>query len=85
MSFVFEDISGRRPRFRVFTQTDGVATLVGQVEHKWFRHIRQYGWEATAVDGSHRAVHEEQWQAAWALTWDGKGYPFPVTRRHPPA
>lgn len=60
-------------------RVDGSESLLGQVEHKWFRHLRQHGWEATGLDG-HRGVHEFQWQAALALAWDRKGYPFPFVR-----
>lgn len=77
MDFVYADIG--RKRFEV---RHGGA-LVGVVRELRIRHLGgQIGWEATGLDGSHRAVHEHRWQAAWALTWDGKGYPFPVTARN---
>jgi hypothetical protein len=60
---------------------DGSRKVLGRVERKWFRHLNQYGWEATGEDGSHRAVHRFRWQALWALLWDGQGYPFPVTQQ----
>jgi hypothetical protein len=72
-----------RSRYRVNGRyADGSRRLLGRVERRWFRHLQQYGWEATGADGSHRAVHEFRWQAAWALTWNGIGYPFPVSRAH---
>jgi len=84
--FDFEDISGKRPRFRVTGRyPDGTTKVLGQVEELWIRHLRRTGWQATGVDGSHRAVHDARWQAAWALGWDGIGYPFPVSSRYRPA
>jgi hypothetical protein len=54
---------------------------LGQVESKWFAHVRQEAWEATGVDG-HRSVHQHRWQAVWAVgCWDGTGYPFPVSAK----
>jgi hypothetical protein len=82
MAYSYQDVSSRRtPRFRVFDGT----RLLGEVQYRWFRHIRQFAWEATGADQSHRAVHEERWQAEWALAWDGTGYPFPVHPRYRPA
>lgn len=69
-----------RSRYQVARRfADGRRQVLGHVERKWFQHLRQYGWEATGADNSHRAVHRYRWQAAWALSWDGSGYPFPVT------
>ena len=82
----YEAIAGKRPRFRVTgCYRDGSTKTLGRVEQRWFRHIRQYGWEATAADGSHRAVHEHRWQAAAALALDNTGYPDPVIIRLPGA
>jgi hypothetical protein len=66
------------------TAPDGTVKPLGTV--KWFkiRHMNRFGWEATAPDGRHRAVHNERWQAALALAWDGKGVfpaPFVKSRR----
>ncbi len=60
---------------------DGHLSFAGKVKRKWFRHIEMHGWEATGIDG-HRGVHKFRWQAAGALVWDGKGYPFPVVKRY---
>jgi hypothetical protein len=92
VEYLFRDISRRYEAFEVTgVYADGSERLLGRVEHRFFRHLsvrsdRSDGffWEATAADGSHRAVHEERWQAAWALAWDGIGYPFPVHPRHRP-
>ena len=86
VEFSYVDISDRRgPCFRVSGRfPDGTSRLLGEVRQRWFRHIQQLAWEATGADQSHRAVHEERWQAEWALTWDGTGYPFPVHPRHRP-
>jgi hypothetical protein len=54
---------------------------VGTIRHFFIRHLERHGWEANGPDG-HLAVHEHQWQALWALTWDRKGYPFPVAASH---
>lgn len=59
---------------------DGTSTRVGTVIHFWIRHMDMMGWEATAPNGDHRAVHKTRHQAAQALIWDGKGYPFPMNR-----
>lgn len=66
------------------TAADGQVTALGTV--KWFkiRHMDRWGWEATLRTGQHRAVHNERWQAALALAWDGKGVfpaPFRQSRR----
>lgn len=81
MAYRYQDVSSRRvPRFRVFDGT----RLLGEVQYRWYRHIQQFAWEATGADQSHRAVHDERWQAEWALAWDGRGYPFPVHPRYRP-
>lgn len=82
--FSLVEQSGRRPRFAVIGLfANGEARPVGQIEHRWFRHLQRNGWLATATDGTHRSVHNENWQAAWACGWDGAGnYPFPVPSRY---
>jgi hypothetical protein len=78
---LYEARSAQRPRFAVRgRRLDGSVTLLGEIEYRKIPHLQQYGWEATGVDGSHRAVHDERWQAALALAWDGTGYPFPMIR-----
>ena len=52
---------------------------IGSVIYFWISHLERIGWEAIGADG-HRAVHETRLQAAKALLWDGKGYPFPIAK-----
>jgi hypothetical protein len=74
----FEALIARTPTFRVsVTRPDGTVDTVGTVRHFYIRHMEMHGWEATGPDG-HLAVHEHRWQAAWALTWNRRGYPFPL-------
>jgi len=83
VDYICTRVPWKHPRFLVTGRyADGRTKLLGRVEYKWFRHVRQSAWEATGADGSHRAVHEHQWQAVWALNWDGTGYPFPVATTH---
>lgn len=63
------------------TYADGWRATVGTVRYFFIRHLNQHGWEATGPDG-HLGVHQHRWQSAWALTWDRKGYPFPVAFSH---
>lgn len=76
--YYFTKLADHQPTFRVsVTQPDGALMSVGTVRYFYIRHMKQHGWEATGPDG-HLAVHEHRWQAAWALTWDRQGYPFPL-------
>ena len=72
MAYSYQDVSSRRtPRFRVFDGT----RLLGEVQYRWFRHIRQFAWEATGADQSHRAVKVQRApcfarQEGWSMrTW----------------
>jgi len=86
IEYLYRDLSHRHPTFEVTGRySDGSHKVLGRVEYRWFRHLNGSHWEATAADGSHRAVHDERWQAAWALGWNGIGYPFPVHPRYRPA
>jgi hypothetical protein len=79
-SFVKIAAKGAKETFHAFvTSPEGVKTLVGTIIHFWIEHMEMMGWEAIASDG-HRAVHKHRWQAAQALIWDGKGYPFPFVK-----
>jgi hypothetical protein len=71
----------QRQTFNVAVERNGVLEAVGTVRNFYIRHLERHGWEATGPDG-HLAVHEHRWQAAWALTWNRKGYPFPVAASH---
>jgi hypothetical protein len=78
----YEDISKRRPRFQVSGEFADRSAVLGTIEYIFIRHLKQHGWNATGVDGSHRAVHEHKWQAALALAWVGAdtSYPNPIRR-----
>ena len=81
IELIYDDISRRHRHFRVRGRhQDGSVTVLGEIKFIKIRHLRQSAWEATGLDGSHRAVHAEKWQAALALAWDGTGYPFPIIR-----
>lgn len=73
--FHYQRLAGRREIYSVTAERpDGSRVHAGRVEHRWIRHLKMMGWEATATDGTHRAVHNEQWQAAMGLMWDGQNY-----------
>lgn len=76
----FEPLTERKFQVSV-TQPDGLVRSVGTVEHIYVRHLKQHGWEATGPDG-HLGVHQFFWQSLWVLTWDRRGYPFPVNPSH---
>jgi hypothetical protein len=79
-TYIRTAVKGEKETFAVSVHNpDGTSTYVGTVIHFWIRHMEMMGWEARARDG-HRAVHKERRQAALALIWDGKGYPFPMSR-----
>ena len=66
------------------TRPDGMVEVLGTITEFYIRHIGRFGWEAMAADG-HLGVHEQSWQAAFALslarpashTWVP---PFPVAQ-----
>jgi len=65
--------------YRVTGRYGSTRRVLGTVEHLYINHLKGAGWQATGADG-HRAVHETRIQAAKALDWDGKGYPFPLAK-----
>lgn len=82
LQYQFDVLTNRTPKVQVSVRSsNGNLRIVGTVEYLYIRHLKRSGWEATGPDG-HLAVHEHRWQAAWALTWDRKGYPFPVAASH---
>jgi hypothetical protein len=80
LRYRFESVTEKLFRVSV-TQPDGRVRSVGTVEHVYVKHLKQHAWEATGPDG-HLAMHAMKLQAAFALTWDRRGYPFPVHPAH---
>lgn len=79
-TFIRTAVKSEKETFAVMVRNpDGTSTYVGQVIRWWIKHLEMIGWEAIGHDG-HRAVHKHQDQSAKALIWDGKGYPFPMSR-----
>jgi hypothetical protein len=79
-TYSFHEIESRKnPLYEVsVADLDGQQRVIGTVRDFYISHMGRRGWEATGLAGDHRAVHEHRWQAVWALTWNGSGYPFPV-------
>jgi hypothetical protein len=71
--------------YRVSLEENGQRRFLGKIRQLYICHLNTHAWEATDADGSHLFVHQQRWQAAYALKWsyDGRtGNPFPVALHH---
>jgi hypothetical protein len=74
LQYRFDRIEGNLPKsgwnkVRAAYRVSVGGKHVGTVFDIYVTHLEQSAWEANGFDG-HRGVHQHQWQAALALSWD---------------